>query len=159
MPEKLTSLGRRGSEAFRIMLQQLLSECSLATGWCGRLGLALARATTVPTATPAPAMMPTLIRMERARLCFAGAIAAPAGLEAATPVVFTNVAAAVPRGAWPSLCGFGEGCCTLDSSSCERTAPGLLGRASTWDGWACTSVVPLSEELGRACAEDAASTC
>src|SRR5579859_862396 len=104
-------------------------------------------------------MMPTLMRMERARRCFAGAIAAPAGLEAATPVVFTNVAAAVPRGSCVSLCGFGEGGCTLDDWSCDRIAPGLLGNASTMDVWACPSVAPLSEVLGRACADVATSAC
>jgi len=52
----------------------------------------------VPIATPAAASAPTLIRIERTRRCFAGATAAPAGLEAATPVVCTDSAAAVPKG-------------------------------------------------------------
>jgi hypothetical protein len=55
----------------------------------GRLGLVRESATTVPMATAAPAIMPTLITMERARRCFAGAITAPDGREAATPVVFS----------------------------------------------------------------------
>jgi len=45
--------------------------------------------------------------MERARRCFAGAITAPAGLEAATPVVFSNGAAAEPTGFGAVLC-----CCS-----------------------------------------------
>jgi len=52
----------------------------------------------VPMATPAPTSAPTLIRMERTRRCFAGATAAPAGLEAATPLGCTDSAAAVPNG-------------------------------------------------------------
>ncbi len=129
IPEKLTNPGRRFSDVFRMCSHSFLLSASLATCSCGRLGLALDSATTVPTATPAPAMAPTLIRMERARLCFAGAIAAPAGLEAATPVVFTDSAAAVPRGSCVPSCCFGEGCCPLDSRSCERIMPGLSGSA------------------------------
>jgi hypothetical protein len=53
------------------------------------LGLALESATTVPIATPAATINPTLIRIERVRRCFAGAITAPAGLEAATPMPFS----------------------------------------------------------------------
>jgi hypothetical protein len=63
-----------------------------------RLELEWESATTVPMATAAPTTTPTLIRMERARRCFAGAITAPAGLEAATPVVFSYGAAAEPTG-------------------------------------------------------------
>jgi hypothetical protein len=74
--------------------------------WCqlGRLGLARESATTVPMATAPPTITPTLIRMERARRCFAGAITAPAGLEAATPVVFSYGAAAEPTGLWALSC-------------------------------------------------------
>src|SRR5580658_8420580 len=56
---------------------------------CGRLGLPCESAATVPTATPAPTTKLSLMRIERTRRCFAGAITAPAGLEAATPVVFS----------------------------------------------------------------------
>jgi hypothetical protein len=49
-------------------------------------------------ATAAPTTTLTLIRMERALRCFAEAIAAPEGLEAATPVFFSYGAAAVPTG-------------------------------------------------------------
>jgi hypothetical protein len=54
-----------------------------ADGW---LGLALERAITVPTATAAPIRSPTLIMKDRVRFWRAGAIAAPDGLDAATPV-------------------------------------------------------------------------
>ena len=70
----------------------------------GRLGLPLESATTVPTATAAPTITPTLIRIERARRCFAGAITAPAGLDPATPEVFSYGAAAVPTGLAAGLC-------------------------------------------------------
>ena len=58
---------------------------------------------TTPIAMPAPTRRPTLIANERVRLCFAGAIAAPAGLDAATPPGFTYGAAAVPTGGVPDL--------------------------------------------------------
>lgn len=45
------------------------------------------------------------MKMDRARRCFAGAITAPAGREAATPRGFSAGAAAVPTG-----CGFCFGC-------------------------------------------------
>jgi hypothetical protein len=72
---------------------------------CGRLGLALERPTTVPTATAAPTIRLTLITNERVRRCFAGAITAPAGREAAMPMPFSYGAAAVPTGAGvPPFC-------------------------------------------------------
>jgi hypothetical protein len=64
----------------------------------GRLGLARESATTVPTATAVPTTILTRIRIARARRCFAGAIAAPTGLEAVTPVTVATGAAAVPTG-------------------------------------------------------------
>ena len=80
---------------------------------------------------------PTLIKRDRVRLCFAGAMAAPAGLEAATPVVSTEPAAAVPTGScaccspeeacWPTNCG-------LFSAVCERIEPGLLGKVAVSEG-------------------------
>lgn len=95
-------------------------------------------------------MAPTLIRMERARRCFAGAMADPAGLEAATPVVFMNSAAAVPTGCCvPLCCWFGEGCGTPDggllSAVCDRTVPGLLGSASGSKGSSLVLLTPLPE--------------
>jgi hypothetical protein len=57
--------------------------------WWGRLGLASERPTTVPTATAAPISTPTLIIRERVRRCFAGAMTAPAGRDAATPMPFS----------------------------------------------------------------------
>jgi len=58
----------------------------------------LVKATTNPRATAAPAIAPTLIKIVRDRFCFAGASAAPAGLDAAKPVVVAVSAAAVPTG-------------------------------------------------------------
>jgi hypothetical protein len=64
---------------------------------------------TSPRATAAPAIAPTLIKMVRARFCFAGASAAPAGFDAAKPVVVAVSAAAVPTGFWfPSFCDCGS---------------------------------------------------
>src|SRR5690242_5404605 len=60
--------------------------------------LAFVSAVTVPRATPAPAMTPILIKIERTCRCLAGAIAAPAGREAALPVTLPAWAAAVPDG-------------------------------------------------------------
>jgi hypothetical protein len=70
----------------------------------GRLGLALDSATTVPMATAAPTSNPTRIASVRERFCFAGAIAAPAGLEAATPLAGSAGAAAVPSGCEGAVC-------------------------------------------------------
>jgi hypothetical protein len=64
----------------------------------GRLGLLLARPTTAPIATAPAAMAPTLISRERTWRCFAGAIAIPAGLDAAPPLVVPTCAAAAPAG-------------------------------------------------------------
>jgi hypothetical protein len=86
MPEKLTNLVRR----------LLDSDAMLAL--YGRLGLALDNATTVPMATAAPTINAILIAKVRERFCLAGAIAAPAGLDAATPFAGSDGAAAVPRG-------------------------------------------------------------
>ena len=63
------------------------------------------KATTNPRATAAPAIAPTLIKMVRDRFCFAGASAAPAGLDAAKPVV---VAVSAPHRAEAfDACRFG----------------------------------------------------
>ena len=64
----------------------------------GRLGLAFESAITVPIATPAPKTAPSLISKDRDWCCFAGAIATPAGLEAAVPDALPISAAAVPNG-------------------------------------------------------------
>jgi hypothetical protein len=58
------------------------------THFWGWLGLELESATTVPTATHAPMITLSLITKERVLLCFAGAITAPAGREAAIPMPF-----------------------------------------------------------------------
>ena len=58
-------------------------------------------------------------KMERARRCFAGAITAPAGLEAATPVVLSIGAAAEPTGFGVASCGcFMADCGVTGSSLC-----------------------------------------
>lgn len=71
-----------------------------------------------------------LITMVRTLCCFAGANAAPAGFEAATPEVLVNSAAAVPSGvAGPEAGGGGVdgGGVEVFSAGCERTVPGLSG--------------------------------
>lgn len=55
-------------------------------------------ATTDPTATPAPIIAPILRMMVRVRRCFAGAIATPAGCDAAIPLASGASDAAVPTG-------------------------------------------------------------
>src|SRR5206468_12306399 len=68
----------------------------------GLLGVPAVSAITVPTATPAPTMAPTLSTIVRTRRCLAGAIATPAGWAAVTPFTLGASAAAVPTG----RCGF-----------------------------------------------------
>jgi len=93
-------------------------------------------------------MAPTLIRKERARLWRLGAMAAPEGLEAATPVVINVGAAAVPtgRGGSSSDCGLGEGSSrvTVRSSSTDwkRTDPGLLGSFSVCEALVFSGLAP-----------------
>jgi hypothetical protein len=70
------------------------------------LEVAFESANTVPIATPAPTTAPTFISSDRERLCFAGATAAPAGWEAATPLGVNGWAAAVPKGL-EGVCGLG----------------------------------------------------
>src|SRR5882724_196325 len=74
----------------------------MPTQWLpgGLLGLPCERAIVAPIATPAPTKEPTRIRTERTRRCRAGARAAPAGLDVATPVIGSASAAAVPTGWW-----------------------------------------------------------
>jgi len=64
----------------------------------GLLGVPFDKAATVPTATAAPTTAATLIKIVLVRFCFAGAKAAPAGLDTANPVVAVVSAAAVPTG-------------------------------------------------------------
>src|SRR5437660_9348930 len=56
----------------------------------------------VPNATPAAAIAPILSSSERVWCCLAGAMATPAGFEAAPPAVGTFSALAAPAGS----CGF-----------------------------------------------------
>src|SRR5947209_1174139 len=69
-------------------------------------GVTQVRAYTVPAATPAAAIAPILIKSERVWCCLAGAMATPAGREAAPPVVGTFSAVAAPAGSTGFL-----GCC------------------------------------------------
>src|SRR5579863_1484600 len=98
---------------------------------------------------------PTLIRMERARFCFAGAMAAPAGLEAATPVVSIDSAAAVPTG---SCVPFEDDCCPSDcgvwARACKRAEPGLSGRVAGSDGAPFMFVARLLELRGGSLSDE-----
>ncbi len=68
--------------------------------------MASVRPTTTPTATAAPMIAAVRITMVRVRRCLAGAIATPAGCEAAMPPAWVGSAAAVPTG----FCGAGCAC-------------------------------------------------
>src|SRR5579872_2731554 len=71
----------------------------------GLLGLPFDRATTVPMAAPPAAIAAILMRNDRTCRCFAGAMAIPAGLEAAPPVVTPDCAAAAPTGSAAGFAG------------------------------------------------------
>ena len=71
-------------------------QCPVLPGTCP--GLAAERAATVPRAAPAPTIKPNLINNDRVFRCFGGAIATPAGFEAAPPLTWTGGATAVPVG-------------------------------------------------------------
>ena len=71
-------------------------QCPVLPGTCP--GLAAERAATVPRAAPAPTIKPNLINNDRVLRCFGGAIATPAGFEAAPPLTWTGGATAVPVG-------------------------------------------------------------
>src|SRR6185369_219292 len=105
----------------------------------------------VPKAAAPPAIAPNLIRNERTWRCLAGAIAAPAGLEAAPPKVGALSAVAAPCGSM-GLCPEGTagafvagavctvvGCCCC----CGCAAPGESGNgvgtgsSGPCDGSAC----------------------
>src|SRR6478672_5120419 len=81
----------------------------------------------VPKAAPAAATAPSLSMSERVWCCLAGAIATPAGLAAAPPVVGTLSAVAAPTG---SVCGLGFGA----SGTVVVCAGAAFG-----DGWSCCS--------------------
>jgi hypothetical protein len=119
MPEKLTNLVCR------------LLDPDVIVVLYGRLGLALDNATTVPTATAAPTINAILIANVRDRFCLAGAIAAPAGLDAATPLAGSDGAAAVPSGCAGAFCCCGVVCelfsCWLAGAVCGATGVGLSG--------------------------------
>src|SRR6266481_3817849 len=73
-------------------------------------GVPRLRAYTVPIAPPAAAMAPILISKDRVWCCFAGAIARPAGFEAAPPTVLTRPAVAAPSGSSGVFFGCGFSC-------------------------------------------------
>src|SRR5579864_6768648 len=64
----------------------------------GLLDVAAVRPTTVPIATPAPIIAPVRSTRVRVRCCLAGAMATPAGCDAAIPLTLEPSAAAVPTG-------------------------------------------------------------
>jgi hypothetical protein len=74
-------------ESNKYRTQATPSEKHIQRGLFGtRPGLAAERAATVPSAAPAPAMNPKRISQERIWCCLGGAIATPAGFEAALPL-------------------------------------------------------------------------
>jgi hypothetical protein len=113
MPEKLTNL------------VQLLSDPDVMLVFYGRLGLALDNATTVPIATAAPTIRAILIANVRERFCLAGAMAAPAGLDAATPDAGCDGAAAVPNDCGGAFCW--GGVCGLFSCEAVGAVWGAMG--------------------------------
>ncbi len=77
-------------------------------------------------------MTPTLIKIVRARFCFAGAMAAPEGLEAANPVVGGVSAAAVPTGLCIGLDGVSDWvCCEAAGEAEDDEVCSVNSRAST----------------------------
>jgi len=90
--------GLRFSRSSSIVVHRGISFASPFRFQCAAPGLAWESAATVPMATPAAITTPTLMRMERARRCLAGAIAAPAGLVAVAPLIIPEGATAVPTG-------------------------------------------------------------
>src|ERR1051326_3333901 len=97
----------------------------------------------VPSAAPAPAMAPSLIRNERICRCLAGAMAAPAGFEAAPPKVGALSAVAAPCGSM-GLCPEGTagalfvgpvctvvGCCVDDCEALGESGRGLGATGSS----------------------------
>jgi hypothetical protein len=76
---------------------------------------------------------------ERARRCFAGAITAPAGLEAVAPEVFSAGAAAVPTGCAGSLpCWLAAGVAGgvwVEPLLCA-CGLGVVSAGVSWFGWA-----------------------
>ena len=143
-----------GSPVLEVCGHPLAPNCSLSAlsvQW-GLLELAVDSATTVPMATPAATISPTLIRIERAPFCFAGAMAAPAGLDAGTPVTFSYGAAAVPTGSWGTAGCWGEAACGL-------AACGLSD--GVWEGaeFASGPCVPLSGARDCDCPGGTLSTC
>src|SRR5690348_15566092 len=75
-------------------------------------------------------MTPILIRNERTWRCFAGAIAAPAGREAALPLTLPACAAAVPVGSTIALLedAVEGGAVGASGLTGVLVAPGLSGR-------------------------------
>lgn len=103
--------------------------------------MAAVKATTAPTATTAPRIAPVLRTIVRTRCCLAGAIATPAGCEAAIAFTLGASAAAVPTGCCEAaFCGadsLTDLFCVCSSAAMEllscsevaRTVPGLSGKA------------------------------
>src|SRR5438270_9769842 len=108
----------------------------------------------VPSAAPAPAIAPSLIRNERICRCLAGAIAAPAGFEAAPPSVGALSAVAAPCGSI-GLCPEGTagallagavctvvGCCVGGCAALGESGKGLGATGSSGPRVGSTCVFP-----------------
>src|SRR5260370_34161092 len=96
-------------------------------------GLLRERAYTVPKAATAAAIAPMRISQERIWPCLAGAMAVPAGLEAAPPAARPFCAAAAPTGS-EGVCGVG-----LAGKFCVSVCAGCdcgLELESAGDAWA-----------------------
>jgi hypothetical protein len=100
------------------MAPQLYGAGVAAALFGGLDGEPLLNAYTVPSATPPAAINPILSKKDRTWRCFAGAMAVPAGREAAPPAVVAVPAAAVPSGCVaPGVCGAVPDCdCVADCS-------------------------------------------
>ena len=136
IPEKLTSS--------RLFCTEISFIASHSIRYCGRLGLASDSPATMPTATAAPTTSAVLIENLRTRLCLAGAIAAPEGVEAGTPSGRVSGAAAVPNGVevWSGSCEVWEGGTGTvwaaegeESGNADAGAPASLSPAGFFAFW------------------------
>ncbi len=90
---------------------------------------------TVPTATPAAAIRPIFSSSECRCLCLSGAIASPAGRDAAPPTVGTPSAVAAPSGC--CICCSTPGCGAGVAGSTSVELSGACGAGFSVLGWFC----------------------
>src|SRR5579864_5372390 len=110
----------------------------------------------VPKAAPAARAAPTFMSSERVWCCLAGAIAIPAGLAAAPPVVGTLSAVAAPTG---SVCGLGFGasgtvvvvCGSALGDVWSCCAPEASGYVVTGASGACDGFTLVPGDAGCCC--------